>query len=57
MGQDKPKVARKPPASRQSDLFRDKELAVLGIVGDSYWDWLEKQYDELIISDAINKNR
>lgn len=52
----KPKVIRKPPASRQSDLFRDKEQAVLNITGDDYWKWLEKQYDELIINDAINKN-
>lgn len=57
MGQEKAKNIRKPPASRQSHLFRDKEQAVLNIVGDEYWDWLEKQYDELIINYTISKNK
>lgn len=57
MGQEKAKNIRKPPASRQSHLFRDKEQAVLNIVGDDYWDWLERQYDALIIDHTINKNK
>lgn len=49
----KRKKTKKPPVSKQSAPFKQKEQAVLEIVGDDYWDWLEGKYDELIINHAI----
>lgn len=49
----KKKVFRKPPASRQSDRFKPLEEAVLEILGDDYWEWLEDKYQELIVNHTI----
>ena len=53
----KKKQLRKPPVSRQSDKFKDLEQAVLEIIGDDYWLWLEKKYEEEIVNNAIGYNK
>lgn len=46
---------KKPTPSKKSERFEVLEQRALKILGDDYWDWLEKQYTDLFITDELGK--